>query len=80
VQTQLLYSSPKAADGKVRHPDRMAQDFPDEQKRPSGEWKNCLLTSDQDVDPFNWLFYDRGDEKKTFQQQKLNLYIAVVYT
>jgi hypothetical protein len=28
---------PKAADGKVLHPDRMAQDSPDEQERPTGE-------------------------------------------
>ncbi len=33
---------PKIADGKARHPDWMSQDSPDEQSRPSGEWKNCL--------------------------------------
>jgi hypothetical protein len=70
VQTQLLYSSTKAADGKVRHPDRIAQDFPDEQKRPSsGEWKNCLLTSDQDVDLSNDSFPIEGMNKKPFNNR-----------
>jgi hypothetical protein len=45
----------------------MSQDSPDEQSRPSGEWKNCLLTSDLDVELFLQLFSDEGDEQKIFE-------------
>jgi hypothetical protein len=48
----------------------MSQDSPDEQSRPSGEWKNCLLTSDQDVKLYRQLFSDEGDEKKPFKIEK----------
>jgi hypothetical protein len=63
----FVWAYSKVADGKVRHPDWMSKDSPDEQSRPSGEWKNFLLTPDLDVELFHQLFSDKGDEQKPFK-------------